>query len=69
MTIGVSHGSARAIGAARVVMDFIGTEIDVRAALGALGTFDADDPCVPEPVRRAVENEIRPDETLFLARP
>ncbi len=69
MTIGVSHGSARAIGAARVVMDFIGTEIDVRAALGALGTFKADDPSVPEPVRRAVENEIRPDETLFLARP
>ncbi len=69
MTIAVSHGSARAIGAARVVMDFIGTEIDVRAALGALGTFDADDPSVPEPVRRAVKNEIRPDETLFLARP
>ncbi len=65
MTIWVSHGSARAIGAARVVMDFIGTEIDVRAALG---TFDADDPSVPEPVRRAVANEIRPDETLFLAR-
>ncbi len=69
MTIGVSHGSARAIGATRVVMDFIGTKIDVRAALGALGTFDADDPSVPEPVRRAVGNEIRPDETLFLARP
>ena len=69
MTIGVSHGSARVIGAARVVMDFIGTKIDIRAALGALGTFDPDDPSVPEPVRRGVRNEIRPDETLFLARP
>ena len=69
MTIGVSHGSARAIGAARVVMDFLGTKVDVRAALDALGTFDADDPSVPEPIRRAVKNEIRPDETLFLARP
>ena len=39
------------------------------SALGALGIFDADDPSVPEPVRRAVGNEIRPDETLFLARP
>ncbi len=69
MTIGVSHGSTRAIGAARVVMDFLGTEIDIRAALDALGTFDADDPSVPEPIRRGVENEIRPEETLFLARP
>ena len=69
MTIGVSHGSTRAIGAARVVMDFLGTEIDIRAALDALGTFDVEDPSVPEPVRRGVRNEIRPDETLFLARP
>lgn len=69
MTIGVSHGSTRAIGAARVVMDFLGTDIDVRAALGALGTFDADDPSVPEPIRRGVRNEIQPEETLFLARP
>lgn len=68
MTIGVSHGSTRAIGAARVVMDFIGTKVDIRTALGALGTFEADDPSIPEPVRRSVENEIRPDETLFLAR-
>ena len=39
------------------------------AGRGALGTFDADDPSVPEPVRHAIGNEIRPDETLFLARP
>lgn len=69
MTIGVSHGSTRAVGAARVVMDFLGTQIDIRAALGALGTFDANDPSVPEAIRRGVKNEIRPDETLFLARP
>ena len=69
MTIGVSHGPARAICAARVVMDFLGTEIDVRAALHALGTFDADDPSVPEPIRRRIRNETRPDETLFLVRP
>ena len=30
MTIGVSHASTRAIGAARVVMDFLGTEINIR---------------------------------------
>lgn len=69
MTIGVSHGTIRAIGAARVVMDFLGTQIDIRAALGALGTFDADDPSVPEPIRRGIRNEILPDETLFLSRP
>ena len=54
MTIAVSHGSTHAIGAARVVMDFLGTEIDIRAALNALGTFDADEPSVPEPIRRGI---------------
>lgn len=69
LTLGVSHGAARAIGAARVVMDFLGTEVDVGAALRALGTFAPDDPAVPEPIRRAVANDVRPDEVLFLARP
>lgn len=68
LTLGVSHGSARSIGAARVVLDFLGTEIDVRAALGRLGTFDVDALTVPEGVKRAVENDIRPDETMFTAR-
>ena len=68
MTLGVSHGSARSIAAARVVMDFLGAEIDIRAALGRLGTFDLDEPTVPEGVKRAVRNEMRADETMFLAR-
>ena len=68
MTFGVSHGSARSIAAARVVMDFLGTEIDIRAALGRLGTFDLDEPTVPEGVKRAVRNDMRADETMFLAR-
>lgn len=68
MTLGVSHGSARSIAAARVVMDFLGTEIDIRAALGRLGTFELDEPTVPEGVKRAVRNGMRADETMFLAR-
>lgn len=68
MILGVSHGSARSIAAARVVMDFLGTEIDLRAALSRLGTFDLDEPTVPESVKRAVSNDIRADETMFLAR-
>lgn len=67
MTLGVSHGSARSI-AARVVMDFLGTEIDIRAALRRLGTFDLDEPTVPEVVKRAVRNDFRANETMFLAR-
>ena len=68
ITLGVSHGSARWIAAARVVMDFLGTTIDIRAALGRLGTFDLDEPTVPEGVKRAVRNDIREDETMFVAR-
>ena len=68
LTLGVSHGTARSIGAARVVMDFLGTEIDIRAALGRLGTFDLNEPSVPQAIKRAVENDMRADETIFLAR-
>ena len=69
MTIGVSHGAARSIAAARVVMDFIGTEIDVRAALGRLGTFGVDEPSVPDAIKRSITNDMRADEPLFFARP
>ncbi|MCW6512716.1 hypothetical protein [Lichenifustis flavocetrariae] len=68
LTLGVSHGPARSIGAARVVMDFLGTEIDIRAALSRLGTFDLDEPSLPEAVKRAVRNDMRDDETMFMAR-
>ncbi len=68
LTLGVSHGPARLIGAARVVMDFLGTEIDIRAALNRLGTFDLNELSVPEAVKRAVRNDMRDDETLFVAR-
>jgi hypothetical protein len=68
LTISVSHGPARAIAAARVVMDFIGTEIDRRAALSGLGNYDLDDPSVPATIKRAVRNDLDPDEALFTAR-
>lgn len=68
LTIGVSHGPARSIAAARVVMDFLGTEIDRRAALSSLGTYDLAEPSVPAAIKRAVRNDLDPEETLFAAR-
>ena len=68
LTLGVSHGTDRSIGAARVVLDFLGTEIDIRAALVRLGTFDLDEPTVSEGIKRAVMNDMRADETMFIAR-
>ena len=68
ITIGVSHGPARSIAAARVVMEFLGKEIDIRSSLGRLGTFAADDPSIPPSIKRAVENGVGTDEALFLAR-
>ncbi|TPK71898.1 helix-turn-helix transcriptional regulator [Mesorhizobium sp. B2-4-18] len=68
LTVSVSHGPARAIAAARVVMDFIGTEIDRRVALSGLGSYDLDDASVPATIKRAVLNDLDPGETLFAAR-
>ena len=66
--IGVSHGPARSIAAARVVMEFLGKEIDIRSSLGRLGTFAADDPSIPPSIKRAIENDVGAHEALFLAR-
>ena len=69
LTLGVSHGPTRSIAAARVVMDFLGTEIDKRAAMVRLGTFDVDDPSVPAAIKRAVRNGMAAEDTLFTAPP
>ena len=68
LTLGVSHGPARAIAAARVVMEFLGTEIDKRAAMARLGTFGVDDPSVPAAIKTAVRNGMTAEETLFTTR-
>ena len=68
LTLSVGHDPARSIAAARVVMDFIGTDIDLRSALSSLGTFNLDEPSVPAAIKRAVRNDFEPDETLFTAR-
>ena len=67
LTLGVSHGPTRLIAAARVVMDFLGTEIDKRAAMVRLGTFGVDDPSVPAAIKHAVRNGMAADDTLFTA--
>mgnify|MGYP001191711382 CR=1 FL=1 len=68
MTLAIGHASERPIGAARVAMEFLGVDINIRAAYAAIGTFDADDPSIPKSVRQAVMNTPRDDETLFFAR-
>lgn len=67
LTLGVSHGPTRLIAAARVVMDFLGTEIDIRAAMVQLGTFGVDDPSVPAAIKHAVRNGMAAEDTLFTA--
>ena len=67
LILGVSHGSARSITAARVPMDFLGAEIDRRAAMVRLGTFDVDDPSVPAAIKNAVRNSMAAEDTLFTA--
>lgn len=67
LTLGVSHGPTRSIAAARVVMDFLGTDIDTRAAMVRLGTFDVDDPSVPAAIKHAVRNGMAAEDTLFTA--
>ncbi|PBB86865.1 helix-turn-helix transcriptional regulator [Mesorhizobium sp. WSM3876] len=68
MVIGLGHSWDRPITSARLVMEYLGKKIDIRAALRMLGAVDADDVAIPAAIKRKIKNDIHNDETLFRVR-
>ena len=66
--MGIGPTAARRIVAGRVVLDFLGRNIDRRKALLQLGIFSPEDPAVPAPIRASIRNDISPTEGLLMAR-
>jgi transcriptional regulator with XRE-family HTH domain len=69
LTLGISSGIGREIACYRVVWEFLGDQIDVRAALKAIGLYDPESPVIPRDIRMAIGNEVGEDERAFVARP
>jgi hypothetical protein len=68
MVIGLGHNWDRPIGASRLAMEYLGRNIDVRAALRMLGSFDVDDATIPVAIKKSIKNDIQADEMLFFVR-
>lgn len=68
LMVGVASGGSRQPFASRVVYEFIGKEIDRRAALSACGLFSSEDRRIAEEIRLRINNTITPAESVLLPR-
>lgn len=69
LTLGISSGIGREVACYRVIWEFLGDRIDVRAALKGIGLYDPESPVIPRDIRAAIGNEIGPEENALVARP
>lgn len=69
LTMGISSGIARDVACYRVIWEFLGSQIDLRAALAGAGLYDLTSPVIPQDIRTAVSNDVAIDEDAFVARP
>lgn len=66
--MGIAPTASRRITAGRVVLEFLGRNIDRRKALQAVGILPFDDASVSEDIRASICNEISEEEYLLLSR-
>jgi transcriptional regulator with XRE-family HTH domain len=69
LMLGVSSRADRNIACSRVLMEWLGADIDVRRALRQCGVFRGDSPEIDDAIKAAIANHLEPSEPLFVARP
>ncbi|HKX44635.1 MAG TPA: helix-turn-helix transcriptional regulator [Burkholderiaceae bacterium] len=69
LVLGVSSRADRRIACSRVLLEWLGTTINVRRALRQCGLFKASSAEIDDSVKQAIDNRGGPAEQLFLARP
>lgn len=69
LTLGISSGIGRDVACYRVIWEFLGNRIDVRAALKGIGLYDLESSVIPRDIRAAIGNDIGPEESALVARP
>jgi transcriptional regulator with XRE-family HTH domain len=68
LTMGITGGGERDIACYRIVWERINKSTKLRDALRSCGTFEPDDPSVPDDIKSAIENGISADECGLVAR-
>lgn len=66
---GTSHRSLREISSVRLVMQYLGPTIDIRAELGKCGVFKPDFKNLKPQILEMIRNDIEPDKTVLQPRP
>lgn len=68
LTVGVTRSSGREIACYRVVLDYLGRDIDLRQALRNCDIYAEDDDRIDPEIRRRITSEVLPHELAFMAR-
>lgn len=68
LKLGVSGSGERMPCCARVLYEYLGSEVDKRRALALCGLYDLDSPDIDESIKKAVINDISDEEWHFRAR-
>lgn len=68
LKLGVSGSGERMPCCARVLYEYLGSQVDLRKTLALCGLYDLDTPDIDDSIRQAVVNNIDPSEWHFRAR-
>ena len=69
LLLGVAGRASREPVCARVLMEYLGQEVNLKVAMRKSGLYDFDSPDITENVKEAILNDVRPGETCFRAHP
>ncbi len=68
LTMGITGSGERDIACYRIVWERIDKKTKLRDAVRVCGTFDPDDPAIPEDIKATIENDISENEYGLMAR-
>ncbi len=69
LMLGVSGTDSREPVCQRVILSYLGRQVDHRQALSQCGIFDLDSDQVDDEIKARIENSIEPGESIFRGRP
>jgi len=69
LSLGVTSANRRDIAAYRVIWERLDSEVSMRDMLQGCGVFESGSKQISEDICKAIENEISPDENVFISRP
>ena len=69
LILGTSGKTSREPICARILMQYIGSNTDVRAAMRTCGLYDLDSPDIDDNIKKSIVNDIPPDQFALRANP